>query len=125
MIADQEYQLTIQQAAEVTGLSIHTLRYYERIALLDPVARAANGHRRYHKQDIDRLVFLNNLRLTGMPLEQMKRYALLHRQGEGGIAERVAILAAHREAVARRIEALREMLDVIDYKIDVLKQQDR
>src|SRR5512143_1247375 len=125
MIAEPAQSLTIQQAAEVTGLSAHTLRYYERIALLDPVARAANGHRRYDKQDIERLVFLNNLRLTGMPLDQMRHYAMLHRQGEAGISERVAILAAHRETVARHIEALSAMLSVIDFKIDILSQQVR
>jgi DNA-binding transcriptional MerR regulator len=45
-------ELTIQQVAEITQLSGHTLRYYERIGLLSPVNRAANGHRRYSNLDI-------------------------------------------------------------------------
>ena len=69
MLADHEQTLTIQQASQLTGLTVHTLRYYERIALLSPVERAANGHRRYGKQDVDRITLLNYLRLTGMPLE--------------------------------------------------------
>ena len=62
--------LTIEQASKLTGLSAHTLRYYERIALLRPVGRATNGHRRYTQQDLERIRFLSYLRLTGMPLQQ-------------------------------------------------------
>ena len=111
--------LTIQQASELTGLTAHTLRYYERIDLL-AVGRAPNGHRRYDQHDIERLLFLNYLRLTGMPLEQMKQYAALHAQDEAGIPERVAMLHAHRATVARQVEALQRMLEVIDYKLALL-----
>ncbi|HEV8193584.1 MAG TPA: MerR family transcriptional regulator, partial [Ktedonobacterales bacterium] len=72
--ADRDQLLTIQQASKLTGLTTHTLRYYERIALLTPVGRATNGHRRYDQQDVERITFLNYLRLTGMPLDQMKAY---------------------------------------------------
>jgi DNA-binding transcriptional MerR regulator len=119
MAVEQERLLTIQQASELTGLTAHTLRYYERIDLL-AVERAPNGHRRYDQQDIERLLFLNYLRLTGMPLEQMKQYAALHAQDEAGILERVRMLQAHRAEVARQVEALQMMLGVIDYKLALL-----
>lgn len=123
MIADHERVLTIQQASELTGLTTHTLRYYERIALLTPVGRASNGHRRYDKQDIERVIFLNYLRLTGMPLEQMKEYAALLKRGDAGIPQRIALLQAHRAMVARQVEALHEMLAIIDYKLGILSEQ--
>lgn len=123
MIVDSEPLLTIQQAAELTGLTAHTLRYYERIALLTPVGRAANGHRRYAKQDMERILFLNYLRLTGMPLEQMKQYATLLEQGQAGMAERVALLRTHRAKVASHVEELNKMLAIIDYKLGVLTEQ--
>ena len=52
MSPQTETELTIQEAATQTGLSEHTLRYYERIGLISPISRAPNGHRRYHEEDI-------------------------------------------------------------------------
>jgi DNA-binding transcriptional MerR regulator len=115
--------LTIQQAAKLTGLSAHTLRYYERIALLTPVERATNGHRRYTQQDLERIRFLSYLRLTGMPLEQQKAYTALLEQGEAGIPGRIALLQAHREQVTLKVEDLRQMLAVIEYKLSTLAQR--
>ncbi|HEV8192294.1 MAG TPA: MerR family transcriptional regulator [Ktedonobacterales bacterium] len=123
MLANQEHLLTIQQAAKLTGLTAHTLRYYERIALLTPIGRAPNGHRRYDHQDVERITFLNYLRLTGMPLEQMKAYTALLDQGDASIPRRVALLQSHRDKVARRVEELRQMLAVIDYKLAILAEQ--
>jgi DNA-binding transcriptional MerR regulator len=123
MLADHEQTLTIQQASQMTGLTTHTLRYYERIALLTPIGRAANGHRRYDKQDMERIIFLNYLRLTGMPLEQMKAYTALLGQGDTGIPQRVALLQTHRDKVARQVEELYRMLTVIDYKLALLGEQ--
>jgi DNA-binding transcriptional MerR regulator len=120
VLADHERLLTIRQASELTGLSAHTLRYYERIALLTPVGRASNGHRRYGKQDVERITFINYLRLTGMPLERLKAYTALHFQGDSGIPRRVALLRAHRDEVAHRAEALGRMLAVIDHKLATL-----
>ena len=73
---------TIAQVATLSGLSAHTLRYYERIGLLDPVARVHGGQRRYDAKDLAWLAFLQRLRATGMPIRDMQRYAELRRQGE-------------------------------------------
>jgi DNA-binding transcriptional MerR regulator len=123
MPADSEQTLTIQQASQVTGLTAHTLRYYERIALLTPVGRATNGHRRYGKQDVERITFLNYLRLTGMPLEQMKTYTALLNQGAAGLPQRITLLQTHRNTVSRQMEELCKSLAVIEYKLKVLSAQ--
>ena len=68
---------TLREVSEQTGLSTHTLRYYERAGLLAPVARTDGGHRRYSERDIDSLLFLTKLRLTGMPIAGVRRYAEL------------------------------------------------
>jgi len=115
--------LTIEQASKLTGLSAHTLRYYERIALLSPVGRATNGHRRYSQRDLERIRFLTYLRLTGMHLEQLKAYTALLEQGEAGIPGRIALLQGHREQVALKVENLRQMLGVIEYKLVTLTEQ--
>ena len=76
-----ETGLTIQQVAQQTGLSIDTLRYYERIRLIEPIRRVPNGHRRYTQEDIDWISLLMHLKETGMPLAQMVRFAQMRRQG--------------------------------------------
>ena len=85
-------ELTIREAASSTGLSAHTLRYYERIGLLDPVGRSESGHRQYTGQDLAWLEFLNRMRSTGMPIRSMKEFASLRRQGPASVPERLALL---------------------------------
>jgi DNA-binding transcriptional MerR regulator len=110
--------LTIAETAERTGVSTHTLRYYERIgALREPPERAPSGHRRYHEQDVAWIVLLTCLRATGMPIATMLRYTELARQGTATAAERKALLIAHRAEVAARIDELNENLAMIDHKI--------
>ncbi|MBA3869480.1 MAG: MerR family transcriptional regulator [Anaerolineae bacterium] len=109
---------TIQEAAEITDLTVHTLRYYERIGLLMPVGRAANGHRRYSQQDINLIKSLNRWRQTGMPLSDIQQYVKLVQEGETTASERRAILETHRETVVRQIEDLQSTLELIDYKIE-------
>jgi DNA-binding transcriptional MerR regulator len=110
--------LTIAEAAERTGLSTHTLRYYERIgALREPPERDPSGHRRYNERDVSWIVLLTCLRATGMPIAALLRYAELARQGTATAADRKAILLAHRAEVVARIERLGENLAMIDHKI--------
>ena len=87
-----ETEFSIQQVAELTGLSIDTLRYYERIGLLEKVGRAPSGHRRYRQRDIDWIGLLINLRETGMPLSEMLHFAQLRRQGDATAPERLLLL---------------------------------
>jgi DNA-binding transcriptional MerR regulator len=118
--------LTIAEAAERTGLSTHTLRYYERIgALREPPERAPSGHRRYTERDLSWIVLLTRLRATGMPIATLLRYAELAREGDASAGERKALLLRHRAEVAARVEQLREDLAVIDYKIEIYDDIER
>lgn len=109
--------LTIQEVAERTGLTAHTLRYYERAGLLSPVTRNEGGHRRYTSADVGFLVFLTRLRSTGMPIHSVRRYAELVREGDSTLDERRRILEGHRNAVRVHIGELEENLRVLDLKI--------
>jgi DNA-binding transcriptional MerR regulator len=111
--------LTIQQAAERSGVSAHTLRYYERAGLLDEVQRTGHGHRRFAEHDLERLVFLRRLRSTGMPIRLISRYVELLRAGDATIAARRELLLAHRAAVAGQIAELNEDLAALDRKIAI------
>jgi DNA-binding transcriptional MerR regulator len=115
--------LTISDAATATGVSAHTLRYYERAGLLDPVDRAGSGHRRYAEEDLARIQFLTKLRSTGMPIRQIREYAELMRRGDDTHAARLALLECHRETVRAHLAETERNLELIDYKIDYYRER--
>ncbi|GAA0897112.1 hypothetical protein GCM10009557_71550 [Virgisporangium ochraceum] len=91
---------TVSEVSSQTGLSAHTLRWYEQVGLLDPVHRDAAGRRRYSDDDLGRLSFLLKLRSTGMPVRDMIRFVELSRlDNDAGVAEKLQILVDHRERV--------------------------
>lgn len=94
------------EAAEQSGFSLDTLRYYERIGLLDDIDRAPSGHRRFRDDDLEWLGVLRCLRETGMPIAQMRRYAELTRRGKATMAERLSLLTEHDRQVQERIALL-------------------
>jgi DNA-binding transcriptional MerR regulator len=108
--------LTIAEMAERTGVSAHTLRYYERIGLLS-VARDGAGYRVYSAGDYARVVFLNRLRMTGMSIRELRRYIALVAEGEASVPERLQMMLAHRDAVRAQIQELTFALDTIEFKI--------
>jgi DNA-binding transcriptional MerR regulator len=108
--------LTIAEAAQRSGVTAHTLRYYERIGLLD-VARDGAGYRVYSAADLRRIVFLNRLRMTGMPIRELVRYVALLGEGEHTVPARLAMLEAHRDAVRTQLAELQFALDTVEFKI--------
>lgn len=112
-----ETTFSIHQVAERTGLSIDTLRYYERIRLLEPVARKANGHRRYRQKDIDWISLLIDLKETGMPLASMLHFAELRRQGNATAAERLLLLEQHQRSLEQQIRKLEQHMVALQEKI--------
>jgi DNA-binding transcriptional MerR regulator len=115
---EQTDPLTIQQVAEITGLSVHTLRYYERVGLIHTIGRAENTHRRYSHDDVGWINFLNKLRATGMSIQEMQRYAELQRMGDDTLAERVEMLKMLRARLEAHMSEMHKHLEVICYKID-------
>lgn len=112
-------KLTIQQVAELTGLSVHTLRYYERIGLIHPIDRMENTHRRYSTDDVGWIDFLTKLRATGMSIQDMQAYAELQRQGDDTLPERLEMLRTLGQEVEVRMRELTEHLKLIHYKIEI------
>jgi DNA-binding transcriptional MerR regulator len=116
---------SIAQAATRSGLSIDTLRYYERIGLVEPPARDAGGRRTYTDEDLAWLYFLTRLRTTGMPIRMMREYAQLRHLGVGTSGRRRQILVDHRAEVRERIAELQSSVEVLDYKIQNYEQIER
>jgi DNA-binding transcriptional MerR regulator len=112
-----EEELSIQQAAQLTGLSIDTLRYYERIGLIEPVRRASSGHRRYGQKELEWIDLLIHLKETGMPLAQMLHFAELRRQGPATSVERLRILEEHQRYLEQQMQKLEEHMAALQKKI--------
>lgn len=111
---------SIARAAELTGLSPDTLRYYERDGLLlSAVQRSSTGHRRYSPDDLRWIELITRLRGTGMPIRDVRRYAALVRAGAGTEGERLELLRAHRQQVLEQLAEVTAHLGAIDKKIDI------
>ncbi|MDQ0713094.1 DNA-binding transcriptional MerR regulator [Streptomyces luteogriseus] len=114
---DGDDHYTISEVVAFTGLTAHTLRWYERIGLMPHIDRSHTGQRRYTNRDLDWLDLVGKLRLTGMPVADMVRYAELVREGDHTYGERFELLQTTREDVLARIDELRGTLAVLDRKI--------
>jgi DNA-binding transcriptional MerR regulator len=109
---------TIRTMAQRCGMTAHTLRYHERVGLIQPVGRAHNGHRRYSDEDEAWLNFLHCMRATNMPIREMQRYAVLRERGDDTSIDRRKILEEHRAVIADQIAALEKAHALLTHKIE-------
>jgi DNA-binding transcriptional MerR regulator len=113
---------SIQEAAEATGLSIDTLRYYDRAGLLGTLPRNANQHRRFTELELQGLRFIRYLRLTGMPIRQIARYMTLVREGGATAPARQTMLEQHRETIEKTLREQQACLEIVNLKIEMYRQ---
>jgi DNA-binding transcriptional MerR regulator len=112
--------LSIGQVAERTGLSVHALRFYEKEGILaHQVHRGPGGRRVYTQQDVDWLRMCIMLRMSGMPVPEIRRYTDLVRQGDGNELQRLEILKEHQERVAQQMVRLQDCMDLITRKVGI------
>lgn len=109
--------ISIGELSKLSGLSGHTLRFYEKAGVLKPAGRAPNGHRRYQADDVLWLEFVLRLKLTGMPLAEIKQYAQLRAKGDMTLLQRLAMLKLHRERLVAKMTELSECASALDEKI--------
>ncbi len=109
--------MKIGELAKRSGLSAHTIRYYERIGLLPYADRTPSRHRDYDASILNWIAFLDRLRTTGMPIRDMRVYANLRAQGPATTAGRRTLLERHRDRVRAHIAELQASLLVLDTKI--------
>lgn len=113
---------SIGEFSKLTGLGIHTLRYYEHEDLIMPERNAAN-RRRYSEKDIVWIDFIKRLKDTGMPIREIKRYAVLRAAGDATLAGRMEMLIQHRQALGEQIARLQEHMAKLDDKIDFYRME--
>lgn len=114
--------MRIAEAAARSGLSIDTIRYYEKSGLVPKVGRGGDGQRRFSPENVDWLTLLYWLRETGMPMKTMQRFAELYRAGDHTLAERKEILLAHAEHLKKRRADLDRCEEVLAHKLAIYKE---
>jgi NAD(P)-dependent dehydrogenase (short-subunit alcohol dehydrogenase family)/DNA-binding transcriptional MerR regulator len=117
-------EFSIQQVAQQTGLSIDTLRYYERVGLIASVSRASNGYRRYTQDDLNWIFLLIRLRETDMPLSQIIQFVQMRRQGPQTLTERRMMLEHHQHNLEQRMQRLEQNMNALQYKIERYKERE-
>ena len=113
---------SIGEFSKVTGLGIHTLRYYEHENLIIPLRNASN-RRRYSEKDIAWIAFIKRLTATGMPIKEIKKYAALRAKGDVTLSERMEMLIQHRQSLNEQIRRLQEHEAMLDEKIAFYRQE--
>lgn len=109
--------MKISDVSEKNGLSVDTLRYYERIGLIPRISRDQSGNRIYNEKDCRWIEFIKCMRSAGLPVESLIEYVNLFQQGDSTRDSRKTILLEQRTQLAYRINELQETLEKLDYKI--------
>lgn len=115
-------EYSIGEFSEITGLGIHTLRYYEQECLITPM-RDSGNRRRYSDKDVAWIAFIKRLKAAGMPIQEIKRYAALRAEGDSTLTERMEMLIQHRQSLKDQTMRLRECEAELDEKIAFYQQE--
>ncbi|MBP2651393.1 MAG: MerR family transcriptional regulator [Firmicutes bacterium] len=108
---------TVSKVAERTGLTISTLRYYDKEGLLPFVDRTAGGARNFKESDFEWLAVITCLKQTGMPIKRIKQFIDWCLEGDATLERRLNVFVEHKKEVNAQIAALKEYMKKIDYKI--------
>ena len=114
--------MKIAEVSEQYGISLDTLRYYERIGLIPPVTRNESGIRDYNELDVRRVEFVKCMRSAGLPIEVLIEYIGLVQRGDQTIEARKDILVEQRGLLIARMEQMQKTLDILDHKIEVYEK---
>ncbi|MCM2583042.1 MULTISPECIES: MerR family transcriptional regulator [Bacillus] len=115
----------IKEISEKTGITPHTLRFYEREGILPCVKRDSSGNRLYDEESMEWLNFILALRATGMPLAEIKKYVDLYREGENTLTMRKQMMLTHKEKVEKELSKTIKYLEQINYKLALYDMQEK
>jgi Predicted transcriptional regulators len=115
--------MTIKEAAQITGISIDNLRYYERIGLVPEVPRTESGIRNYDEMAISWIEFAMRFKKAGVSLEAIREYIQLALQGLSTKDARLEILLETKAELEKKLKDIQDTLDVVNYKIDTYEQK--
>ena len=115
----------ISEISKISGLSVHTLRYYEKEGLLENVTRNDSGRRVYSNDDLVWIEWIQRLKSTGMSLDEIRQFSSLRYLGDDSISQRKDMLIDHSMKLKSNIQKLREELSVVDHKIKAYEEKEK
>ena len=110
---------SIGQVSKKTGLSVHTLRYYEKEGLLPFVSKSGSGLRVYSDNDLGWLHMIECLKATGMPLKGIKQYIDWYIEGDSSLAKRLEMFKKQQEKLREQEGLIKKNMQMIQYKINL------
>lgn len=117
--------MNIKKFSKVTDISSYTIRYYEKIGLLRNISRNASGHRWFTEKDIIWTEFIKRLKNTGMPLEDILKYADLRDEGASTSKLRMQMLQQHavmlEDKIAEEQSNLKKLKEKIEYYSKIIE----
>ncbi len=114
----------ISEVSKRSGLSIHTLRYYEKEGLLNNISRNTSGRRVYSTKDIAWLEWIQRLKSTGMTLDDIKRFSDFRATGDSSVHDRKNMLIDHAKKLKSDIQRLNHELGIVEYKIKAYQEKE-
>lgn len=110
--------MLIAEVSKKFDLNSTTLRYYEKIGLMDPVEKDESGHRNYQEKDLRRINFIKCMRTSGMSIENIKKYVDLFHEGEHTIPQRKELLINQLQDLKQQMNELQTVISYLENKID-------
>lgn len=110
--------MLIAEVSRKFEISQPTLRYYEKIGLMDPVEKDTSGHRNYQEKDLRRIHFIKCMRQSGMSIESIKKYVDLFHEGEHTIPQRKELLVQQLETLKKEIAEIQQLAHYLEHKIE-------
>jgi len=102
-------RLSIGKAAEMSGLNVETIRFYEKEGLVPEPGRTEGGHRLYSKNHVARLVFIRRSRKLGFSMTQVRQILSLVDREQVSCEAVKSIADDHIDDIRARIADLRKM----------------
>lgn len=115
--------MKISEVSKLTDISIHTLRYYEKVGLIYPIQKGKSGIREYSDQDVSRLKFIKCMRGADVPIDSLKIYIDLYDEGQHTYEERMAILNNEYENMLQKQKDVEAGVAYLKHKIEILQKQ--
>lgn len=115
--------MNVAEFSKRVNISSHTIRYYDKVGLLDDIHRLSSGHRHFQEKDIVWFEFIQRLKDTGMPIKQIREYAELRKKGKATLASRHAMLKAHSSKLSDQIQTQQLHLEKLKDKINFYQSE--
>lgn len=121
-MSQEKNSLTIGQVAKMMSLPVSTIRYYDKEGMIPNVVKDSNGRRKFDEENIDTLRIIECLKVSGMPLADIKQFIILVKQGDRTLFERAQLFNNLGKTLKHEMEKLEKTLKIIEYKQEYYKE---